>query len=149
MQTWCADWMCDDLNEHSSDAYVNDCEGDYIDEVTEVTLLRDDVVRAGAEEMAWYEKFQTYEEVTDETCVQELDANQSLVDGEISTKATMNVWKYEADWSHVKSNIGTDSYFAGTPMSALVRYVIRRAATRLKTGKRRQLMVLDAKTSGS
>ena len=43
--------------------------------------------------MAWYEKFKAYEEVT--------DANQSLVDGETSTTVTMNVWKYEADWSHV------------------------------------------------
>ena len=39
---------------------------------------------------------------------------------------------------------GTDSYFAGTPPLALVRYVISRAATLSKTGKRRQLMVLDA-----
>ena len=40
---------------------------------------------------------------------------------------------------------GTDSYFAGTPPLALVRYVISRAATLPKTGTRRQLMVLDAK----
>ena len=39
----------------------------------------------------------------------------------------------------------TDSYFAGTPPLALVRYVISRTATRTKTGKRRQLMVLNAK----
>ena len=40
---------------------------------------------------------------------------------------------------------GTDSYFASTPPLALVRYVISRAVTLSKTGKRRQLMVLDAK----
>ena len=38
------------------------------DEVTGVTLLRDDVAKARAEEMAWYEKFKAYEEVTDGTC---------------------------------------------------------------------------------
>ena len=37
---------------------------------------------------------------------------------------------------------GTDSHFAGTPPLAFVRYVISKAAT---PGKRRQLMVLDAK----
>ena len=46
----------------------------------------------------WNEKFKANEEVTDETCVcPELDANQSLVDGETSTKVTMNVWKYETE----------------------------------------------------
>ena len=48
---------------------MNDREGDYIDEVTGVTLLRDDVAKARMEEMKWYEKFQAFEEVTDETCV--------------------------------------------------------------------------------
>ena len=38
-------------------------------EVTGVTLLRDDVAKARAEEMAWYEKFKADEEVTDETSV--------------------------------------------------------------------------------
>ena len=93
-----------ELNEYPSDVYVNDCEGDYTDEVTGVTLLRDDVAKARAEEMAWYEEFKAFGEVTDETCVSRTDANQSLVDGETSTKVTVNVWKYEADWSHVKSN---------------------------------------------
>ena len=36
--------VCDELNEYSSDAYVNDCEGD--GEVTGVTLLRDDVAKS-------------------------------------------------------------------------------------------------------
>ena len=61
---------------------------------------------------------------------QELDANQSLVHGETSTKVIVNVWKYEANWSHVKSNRkGQTAYFAGTPPFALVRCVINRAAT--------------------
>ena len=59
---------------------------------------------------------------------------------------TANVWKCEVDWSLVRSNRkGADSYFGGTPPLALVRYVISRAATRTKTERRRQLMVLDAK----
>ena len=61
--------VCDEVNEYSSDTNVNDCEGDYIDEVPGVTLLRDDVTKAHTEEIAWYEKNKDYEEVTDETCV--------------------------------------------------------------------------------
>ena len=38
--------VCDELNEYSSDAYVNDCEQTCTDEVTGVTLLRDDVAQA-------------------------------------------------------------------------------------------------------
>ena len=53
----------------SSDTYVNDREGDYVDEVTGVTLLRDDVAKARMEEMRWYEMFQAFEEATGETCV--------------------------------------------------------------------------------
>ena len=42
----------DELDENSfSDTYVNDRAGDYIDEVTGVTLLRDDVAKARMEEM--------------------------------------------------------------------------------------------------
>ena len=44
-------------------------ENECTDEVTGATLVRDDVAKAGAEEMAWYEKFKAYEEVTDEACV--------------------------------------------------------------------------------
>ena len=40
---------------------------------------------------------------------------------------------------------GTDSYFAGTPPLALVRHVMSKAASLSKSGKRRQLMVFDAK----
>ena len=49
----------DELDENSfSDAYVNDREGDHIDEVTGVKLLKDDVAKARTEEMKWYENFQ-------------------------------------------------------------------------------------------
>ena len=61
--------MCDELKEYPSDVYVNDCEGECTDEVTGVALLRDDVGKARAEEVAWCEKFKACEEVTDETCV--------------------------------------------------------------------------------
>ena len=40
---------------------------------------------------------------------------------------------------------GTDSNFAGTPLFALVRFVISGAAALSKKDKRRKLMVLDAK----
>ena len=57
----------DELDENSfSDTYGNDREGGYIDEVTGVTFLRDDVAEARMEEMKWYEKFQAFE-VTDDT----------------------------------------------------------------------------------
>ena len=36
--------MCDGLNEY--DSCVNDCEGDYTDEVTGVTIVPDDVAKA-------------------------------------------------------------------------------------------------------
>ena len=79
----------DELDENSfSDTYVNDREGDYTDEVTGVTLLRDDVAYARAEEMAWYVKFQAFDEVPDET----------------SIKVTAKAWKCEVDWSRVRSN---------------------------------------------
>ena len=97
--------VIDELNEHSSDAYVNDCEGDYTDEVTGVTLLRDDVAKARTEEMAWYEKFKAYEGVTDEICVPRERRKPIFVHGETSTQVTANVWKYEVDWSRVRPNI--------------------------------------------
>ena len=70
------------------------------DEVAGATLLRDDA----GEEMAWYEKFKAFEEVSDETCVSRTGRKPISFDGAPSTKVTMNVWKYEADWSHAKSN---------------------------------------------
>ena len=60
----------DELDENSfSDTYVNDRDGEYTDDVTGVTLLRDDVAQARMEDMRWYEKFQALDEVSDETCV--------------------------------------------------------------------------------
>ena len=47
--------VCDELHEYSADTYVNDCERDYTDEVTGVTLLRDDAAKTRTEEMTWYE----------------------------------------------------------------------------------------------
>ena len=91
----CGLHVCDELDENSfSDTYVNDREGDYIHEVTGVTLLRDDVAKARMEEMKWHEKFVRRGQ----------DANLFLVDGETSTKVTANVWKCEVDWSRVRSN---------------------------------------------
>ena len=46
----------DELDENSfSDTYATDREGDYTDEVTGVTLLRDDMAKARMEDMIWYE----------------------------------------------------------------------------------------------
>ena len=94
--------VCDELNACPSDAHVNDCEGDYTDEVTGVTLLRDDVAKARAEETAWCEKLEGHVEVTDETCVSRTDAKQFFVD--TSTMMKMNVWKYYSDRLHAKLN---------------------------------------------
>ena len=96
----------DELDENSfSDTYVNDREGDYTDEVTGVTHLRDDVAKARMEEMKWYEKFQAFGEVPDETCVLRTGRNHPFpVDGETSIKVTANAWKCEVDWSRVRSN---------------------------------------------
>ena len=40
--------VCDEFDE--GNAQVNDCEGDYTDEITGATLLRDDVAKARAED---------------------------------------------------------------------------------------------------
>ena len=128
--------VCDELNEYPSDVYVNDCEWDYTDEVTGVTLLRDDVARARAEEMAWYEKFKAYEEVTDETCVSGTGRKP------ISCR-WRDINKGDKERVEVRSRLvareikqkGTDSYFAGTPPSAHVRHVMSRTATLSRTGK--------------
>ena len=38
--------VCDELEEtHFADTYVNDCDGDYIDETTGATLRRDDAAK--------------------------------------------------------------------------------------------------------
>ena len=42
--------VCDELDEnHFAEMYAHDCEGDYADEVTGVTLRRDDVAKARME----------------------------------------------------------------------------------------------------
>ena len=41
--------------------------------MTGATLLRGDVSKARTEEMAWCNKFETYEEATDETCLPRTD----------------------------------------------------------------------------
>ena len=96
--------------------------------------------------MKWYEKFNAFEEVTDENCVSRTGRKP------ISCR-WKDVQKGDSERVELRSRLaardikqkGTDSYFARTPPLALVRYVISRAATLSKTGKRRQLMVLDAK----
>ena len=94
----------DELDENSfSDTYVNDRGGDYTDEVTGVTLLRDDVAKARMEEMRWYEQFQAFDEVPDERCVLRT-GRKPTVDGETSIKVTANEWNCEVDWSRVRSN---------------------------------------------
>ena len=122
----CGLGVCDELDkldENSlSDTYVNGREVDYIDEVTGVTLLRDDVVRARMEEMKWYEKFQAYEEVTVETCVLRTGRKR------ISCR-WRDINKGDSERVEVRSRLvareikkkGTDSFFAGTPPLALVR----------------------------
>ena len=61
--------VCDELDECPSDVYVNDCDGNFTDDETGVTLLRDGVAKAHAEEMAWYGKFKADGGVPDETSV--------------------------------------------------------------------------------
>ena len=137
----------DELDENSfSDTYVNDREGHYPDEVTGVTLLRDDVAKARMEEMRWYEKFQAFDEVPDETCL-------LRTGGKPISCQFRDINKGDSERVDVRSRLvareikqkGTDSYFARTPPLARMRYVISRAATLSKAGQRRQLMVLDAK----
>ena len=50
-------------------AYVDDCDGDFEDEMTAAILLRDEVAKVRAEEMAWYDRCEACEEVIDETCL--------------------------------------------------------------------------------
>ena len=136
----------DDMVCGLGDPYVNDFEGDYTDEMTGATLLRDDVGKARAEEMAWYHKFEACAEVTEKTC-------QSTAGRKPISCRWKGIDKGGSDHVEVRSRLiardikqkGTDSHFAGTPPLALVRYVISRPVTKLKTGRRRQLMVYDAK----
>ena len=121
-------------------------EGGCTDEVTGVTLLRDDVAKARMEEMKWYEKFQAFEEVTDETCVLRTGRQPISCRWRVISKGDNE--RVEVRSRLVAREIkqkGANSHFAGTPPWALVRCVKSRAATLSETGKRRQLMVLDEK----
>ena len=96
--------------------------------------------------MAWYEKFKAYEEVTDETCVSRTGRKPiSCRWRDINKRDNERVEVRSQLGARVIKQKGTDSNFAGAPPLALLRNVISRAATLSKTGKRRQLMVLDAK----
>ena len=91
--------VCDELDEtHFVDTYVNDCDGDYTDE-----------------EMKWYERFNAFEDVTDETCVSRTGRKP------ISCR-WKDINKGDSERVEVRSRLvareikqkGTDSYFAGT-----------------------------------
>ena len=109
---------------------MDDCEGDYTDEVTRA-LLRDDVAKARADEMEWCEMFKACQEVTDERCVSRTGRkNPSPVDGKTSKKMTAKAWKYEVDFLRVRSiRKGLAATSPRTPPFALVRYVISKAET--------------------
>ena len=137
----------DELDENSfSDTYVNDREGDYIDEVDTGDTLERRCGQSTNGRDKWYEKFQAFDEVPDETCVLRTGRKP------ISCR-WRDINKGDSERVEVRSRLvareikqtGTDSHFAGTPPLALVRYVISKAATLSTSGKRRQLMVLDAK----
>ena len=121
--------VCDELNEYSSDAFVNDCKVDLTDEVTGVTLLRDDVAIARTDEMASYEKFKAFEEATDETCV-------SRTGHKPISCQWRDINKGDNDRVEVRSRLvareikqkGTDHNVAGTAPLALGRYVTSRGA---------------------
>ena len=116
------------FNEHPSDVYVNDSEGDYAEEVTGVTLLRDDVAKARAEE-ARYAKFKAYEDVTDETCVSRI-GRKPISWRDINKGDNERVEERSRLVAREIKQKGTDSYFAGTPPWALVRHVISSAGPR-------------------
>ena len=103
----------DELDENSfSHTYVNDREGDYTDELTGGTLLRDDVAKARMEEMRWYEKFQAFEEVTGETSVSRTGRKPMSCRWRDTNKG-------DNERVEVRSGLeikqkGTDSNFAGT-----------------------------------
>ena len=108
--------VCDEVDEtHFVDTYVNDCDGDYTDEATGATLRRDDVAKARMKEMKWYEKFNAFEEVTDETCVTRTRRKP------ISCR-WKDINKGDSERVEVRSRLvareimqkGTDSYVAGT-----------------------------------
>ena len=79
-----------------------------------MTLLRDDVAKACTEEMAWYEKFEACEEVTDETCLSRTGRKP------ISCR-WRDINRGDGERVEVRSRLvapeikqkGTDSHFAG------------------------------------
>ena len=96
--------VCDEVNQCLSDVHVNDCWEDCTDEVTGVTLLRDVVAKARAEEMAWHEK-----------------------GGGRNVCRWRDINKVDNERVEVRGRL------------------VARDATPSKTGKRRQLTVLDVK----
>ena len=126
---------------------MNECEGDYADEVTGVTLLRGDVANACVEENCVVRQvFEAFGEVTDETYMSRTGRKPISCRWRDINKGDKE--RVEVRSRLVASDIkqkGTDGYFARTPPLALVRNVISRAATQTKKGNRRQLMVLDEK----
>ena len=111
--------------------------------MTGATLLRDDVAKARADEMAWYDKFEAFQKVMDESCLSR--TGRKPISGRWKDMNKGDCGRVEVRSRLIAREVkqkGTDSYVAGTPPLALVRYVISRAATRSKKGKRRQLMVL-------
>ena len=135
----------DELDENSfSDTYVNDREGDYTDEVTGRKLLRDDVARARMEEMRWHEKFQAFDEVPDETCLMRTGRKPiSCQWRDINKSDSERVEERSRLVARDITQKRTDSYFAGTPPLALVRYVINKAATLSKSGTIVPEMITD------
>ena len=111
------------------DTHVNDRKGDHTDKVTGVTRPRDDVVEAGAEEMAWYDKLKAFEEV--------MGRNVYVKNWTQTNLCWCDINKGDNERFELRSRLvareikpkGTDTYFAGAPPSALVRYVFSRAAT--------------------
>ena len=126
---------------------MNECEGDYADEVTGVTLLRGDVAKARVEgNFVVRPVLEAFGDVTDETCMSRTGRKpiSPSMEGN-QTRATRNVLNCES--RPVARDIkqkGTGCYLARTPSLALVRHLINKAKTRTKMGNRR-LMVLDAK----
>ena len=58
--------VCDELNENNQN--VDDADDGFSDEMTGAPLLRDDVAKAGAEEMTWCDTFEAHEDVAVESC---------------------------------------------------------------------------------
>ena len=121
--------LCDELNE--SDASVDCGDGDFTDQMTEATLLRDGEAKAGAEEVAWYDKFEIYEEVTDETWPSGTGRKPISCRLKVINKGDNERVEVRSRLiAHEMKQKGTDSYFSGTPPLALVRFVISRRRKR-------------------